>query len=312
LAILLQEAHRLGSGFLLSAAMELQGDPFHEVKALIQKLLERLLQESAAEATKTGFCTTELAKATQNRDTQFANINSHSNDIREMELKVKELQQNIRTASTTVATLQSSLKEAGDLRAGERTDNSEVLNEAQEGIVALDRAVQILHDFYSKAGRVSLVQVSPVDKNAPGSGFSGSYRGKQVESKGIFGLLEVLKSNMMETMRSTEAAEAQAASDFVKFQRESEANIAGTVKQSTLDQEEVERTKAAIEVGMDNLQAATDLLDTQVQAIEKLTPMCVDTTQAITDKMSRRKEEVAALNKALCLLDPEGIEPSCT
>ena len=44
-------------------AIRITGDPFAKAKGLIQELIERLIQESINEATKQGFCNTELAKA---------------------------------------------------------------------------------------------------------------------------------------------------------------------------------------------------------------------------------------------------------
>merc|ERR1719305_1997279 len=61
LAVLRKEGQRLNSLTLLSLAERAAADPFKKVKGLIQKLIERLLTESKNEATKKGFCDTELA-----------------------------------------------------------------------------------------------------------------------------------------------------------------------------------------------------------------------------------------------------------
>jgi len=74
LALLSSEGRRLGSAVLSSLAMKLAADPFVKVKDLIQKLIERLLRESTSEATKKGFCDTELGKSRQDRDFRFADV----------------------------------------------------------------------------------------------------------------------------------------------------------------------------------------------------------------------------------------------
>merc|ERR1712151_952247 len=72
LDILKREGQRIGSMALMSLATRAAGDPFKKVKVLIQKLIERLLEESKNEATKKGFCDTELGKAEHDRDYRFS------------------------------------------------------------------------------------------------------------------------------------------------------------------------------------------------------------------------------------------------
>ena len=55
LGLLRDEGKRLSSTVLISLAMKVQADPFVKVKKLIQQLIERLIAESAAEATKKGL-----------------------------------------------------------------------------------------------------------------------------------------------------------------------------------------------------------------------------------------------------------------
>jgi hypothetical protein len=66
------EGMRLRSPVLSALATKVAADPFAKVKQLIQDLVERLIAESTAEATKKGFCDTELGKANKNLEFRHA------------------------------------------------------------------------------------------------------------------------------------------------------------------------------------------------------------------------------------------------
>merc|ERR1719330_1642513 len=76
-----KEGARLHSTALSSVAASLEKDPFGVVKTLIQRLIERLLKESTAEATKKGFCDEELGKARKHRQYRLEETQDLNLDI---------------------------------------------------------------------------------------------------------------------------------------------------------------------------------------------------------------------------------------
>ena len=52
-------------------------------------------------------------------------------------------------------------------------------------------------------------------------------------------------------------------------------------------------------------------MDDALRALEALQPTCVDTGMSYQERVDKRNEELAALKKALCILDPEGVEKTC-
>jgi len=312
LALLSSEGRRLGSAVLASLAMKVASDPFVKVKELIQKLIERLVKESTEEATKKGFCDTELGKARQDRDFRFADVKKLNAELAGLEAKRDELEEELEALASALKLLNEQLAEAEKLRADEKAENIKTLKEAKEGLDALKEAITILKVFYKQSAKAKvLLQASPVDEDTSGPGFEGAYKGKQAASKGIIGLLEVIKSDFERTLKTTAAAEKKAAADFVEFDRTSRADIGGKETKTTLNEQDLETTKTTIEKKMKDLQTNMDLLDDALKEIEVLKPTCIDTGMSYADRVAKREEEIAALKKALCMLDADKVEPEC-
>merc|ERR1719247_2646043 len=289
------------------------GDPFVKIKKLIQGLIERLLTEAKNEATKKGFCDTELGKAYETRQSRMTAINGLDADLSELKAKKAELDEEIKELTADVKTLKKDLKEATDLRKKEKDDNEETISKATDGAKAVGEALVILKDFYKQAAKASFVQVaaSPVDEDSPGAGFDGSYRGGQSSSKGILGLLEVIKSDFERTIRKTEAEEKKALEEFVNFDRTSKSDIASKETKTELDKQDLDATEKAYDEAMKDLKTAVKVLDATLKTIEDLKPTCLDTGMSYAERVEKREEEMKALKKALCMLDGEKVEPEC-
>lgn len=311
-SMLRTESKRLQSAVLTSLANQLAKDPFVKVKELIQKLIERLVSEATAEATKKGFCDTEIGKATKDRDFRFADAKKLSAELAILEAKEDELEAEIELLTGQVKDLQKALATATEARAAEKVENLQTLKTAKEGIVAVRQAIEILSEFYKKAARAEvLIQASPVDEDTTGAGFSGAYRGKQESSQGIIGLLQVMESDFDRTIRTTKEAEEAAAASFVKFDRTSKADIKGKETKIELDAEDLKTTKNNIAQKMADLKTAMNLLDAALKMFETLKPTCIDTGMSYSERVQKRDEEIAALKRALCILDTEKVESEC-
>jgi hypothetical protein len=290
-------AGRLNSPVLSAIAEKVMSNPFSKVKGLIQGLIERLLKEATEEATKKGFCDTELGKAKHTRDARYADSTKITAEIGALKAKKDELEQAVTTLSESVQELNSALEEATTVRGEEKEANL---------------AIGLLKTFYKEAGKAKvLLQASPVDEDAPASGFSGAYSGNQQASSGIVGLLEVIRSDFERTVHSTETDEKAAQEDHVKFQRVSKSDIAAKSTAIELSEQDLQTTKNGIESKTSDLQSNQELLDMALRGIADLKPMCIDNGMSYAERVEAREQETAALKKALCLLDPEKVESEC-
>jgi len=272
----------------------------------------------------------EIGKAASQRDYRKEEIEelnatlSSLNATKEnLKLKIKELGESAN--ETTIA-----LNESATTRSDEKEVNIETIAKAKEGLRAVKDAIAILKSFYKSAAKaedyhsgklnkVALLRYkqaeeaeeSPVDADDPGAGFKGAYSGQQEASKSIFGLLEVIKSDFERTIKATTREEKRAAAEFVDFDRTSRASIASDEKGGELNEQDLESTKAKIKQKTQDLKTAQKLHDEAVQAIEDLKPTCLDSEMTFEERAAKREEEIAALKKALCYLDPAKVEADC-
>jgi len=304
LDVLMTEGRRIGSVALTALADRVAADPFQKVKGLIQKLIERLLAESAAEATKKGFCDTELGKARKDRDFRFQEAKDLSADLAGLEAKRDALQEEIKTLKSEIKEETQALKETTKERKEEKEANMETLKTAKEGFEAVNEALLILRSFYKQAAKASFVQASPVDEDTDGAGFSGNYKGSQSSAKAVFALLETISSDFDRTIRTTDEAENKAHREFVDFSQAAKSSIAGKTTKQDLDEQDLKTTLTSLKTKMDDLETAVDLLDNALETLEELKPTCIDTGMSYAERTKKREEEIKALESALKILAP--------
>jgi len=304
LAVLRKEGQRLNSLTLMSLAERAAADPFKKVKGLIQKLIERLLTEAKNEATKKGFCDTELGKARKDRDFRFQEAKDLSAALAGLEAKRDELKAEIKDLKQDIKDETKALKETTKEREEEKKVNMETLKTAKEGFEAVNEALLILRSFYKQAAKASFVQASPVDEDTKGPGFSGNYGGKQGSAKAVFALLETIASDFDRTLRKTEEAEHNAHRDYVDYSQTAKSSIAGKTTKKELDEQDLKTTETDIKTKMDDMQTAVDLLDKALEELEELKPTCIDTGMSYKERVKKREEEIKALEKALEILAP--------
>jgi hypothetical protein len=306
------ESKRLKSTALATLAMRVAADPFKKVKKLIQDLIERLLTESTAEASKKGFCDEALAKAELDRENRLNEAKSLNSDIAGLEVQLDELDLEIKLLNSSVIFLTATLKNATTLRGQEKTTNMQTIKDAGEGLGAITEAIVILKSFYRGAAKATaLAQFSPVDEDTSGPGFKGANKGNQAASKGIIGMLEVIQTDFARTKRTTERVETKAQMEFIKFERDTKADISGKAIKKKLDEEDLGTTQNEINTKSGDLTSQMNLVDAAVQSIEALKPTCIDTGMSYADRVAKRQAEMDSLKKALCILDTEDVELDC-
>jgi len=301
---------------LFHFANRLKEGPFDKVKKLIAQLIERLLEESANEASHKGWCDSELAKARKARGYAHEKSEKLNAELEANEATRDKNQADVERLTDELAELNENLEEANTIRADEKATNLQTIKDGSEGSKAVKQALKILKDFYkgehgvggANTASVSFIQDPRHDMPEV---HSGPYQGNQGQSDGILGMLQVIATDFDRTVSDTKTAEKEAHRAHVKFSRESKVSIMSAETEKKNKENVVIKMKNAITQGMDDLKSEVELMDTAVKAIEELKPACIDTGMSYEERKQKREEEIDALKTALCQLDPDGVEADC-
>jgi len=310
-SLLTKAGKTLKSTVLSTLALKVaKEDPFKKIKAMIQELIERLLQEEADEANHKGWCDTEISKTLKDRDYRLRDITDLHSSIEKLNARKEKLNLTKTELTEEIATLEEDLENQTAARQEEKEEHEQTIADSEEGLEAIKEAIDILDHFY-KAAAKALVQQPSVDDEAPDAGFDDTYKASQGAATGILGMMEVIMGDFERTIKETTAAEEQAKRDFIEYERETKMSIAA--KKNALEATTTELTEV-----MDNLSTAEDelrtqqeLLDTAVKTWEELLPGCVaDPGMSYEERVARRNQEMQALKDAYCILDDQ--EAGCS
>merc|ERR1719464_1652153 len=321
-ALLRRKGDALHSAVLASLAGQLSKDPFAKVKTLIQELIERLMQEAANEADHKGWCDKALTDAKQKRDYAAREIRELNGQMADLESVRDKLIEETTTLQSEMDELDKEYNETKTLRAEENKENLATIKEAEEGEQAIDMAIDIVDKFYKTSKKetvdLTLAQRAPSD-DAPEAGFDNgeAYVGAQSEAGGILAMMDVMKSDFARTQSETEAAEKAAQEEFLAFETENRKSFKSKEASLKIKKQQLDSTNTKLASADESLTAQSDILVQKLKELQQLKPACIETGMSYADRVARRREEIDALQNALCILEayaeygPDGAAKAC-
>jgi len=271
---------------------------------LIQELIERLLQEAADEANHKGWCDKEIGKAKQSRKLKAEAVASLNTQLADNEAKRDQLAEDTTRLGNEIDELEESLATLTKERHDESAQNEATVSEAEEGKAAVEEALEVLDHFYktaAKAEKVELLQQAP-----PDAGFDSGSQGSQSASKGIIGMLEVIQSDFVRTIATTQKVEREAAADFLELETTTKVSMGKKTMEKDNKQSTLVETNDAIREDNESMLDEQALLDKSIQELNELRPACIDTGMSYEDRVAKREQEIDSLKEALCTLDTMG------
>lgn len=315
-AELMKRATTLGSARLQNLAAEMMKDgPFDKVTKLINELIQRLLKEAAAEASKNGYCDAQLAKAHTNRKFTFENIHKLNTQmekdeayIAELKVRLDELKSGADEPEGLIPDEEAALDKEIKTYESEKKRLTEDLGVAHENEKALAKAIGMVKDFYkgenNSGGQQAALLQQPsskvLDEADTGDMMTvgDTYKG-QSNANELIASLENLKqtyANEFDMLKKTLKEKKEA---HIKYSRELEVSISKLQtefdhKKADFEAAEVKYTKDLQE--LENLQ---NKLDQYLKTLASLNEECVDTGLSAAEVQAKIKAEIDALNNAL-------------
>merc|ERR1719410_2724096 len=272
---------------------------------MIQDLIINLMEQANTEADNKAYCDTELATNQQTREIKTAEVDELTANIEKDTATSARLSEEIAELSESIADLRRQQAVASKNRNAEKATNAKTVEEAKAAQAAVEKATQILKEFYAKAADATLLQGSSGLSQEMAQAAQAPYKGMQSASGGIMGFLDVILSDFARLESDTNSAEDRAAATFEKFMDETNQEIA--VKETAKSHKEgnKQQTDANIDSLKKELKLTQGEMDAALAYYEKLKPSCIGETASFEERTAMRKEEIESLKEALRILDGE-------
>jgi len=302
-AMLLRMADRVAAG----------ADPFAKIKFLIEELIGRLNQEAADEATHKGWCDTSIGKATTQRDDKAEAIAMLNTQLDNHQTLKAKLEDEIATLTTQIEELEDVKAKFTKARDDEKAENENQIKEAEDGLDAINDAINVLTEFYGEAAKggeaPSFIQKKQDPTDSGDNDLKGDYKGDQSAATGILGMMDVIKSDFERTITETKNEEDKASRDFADLSRTTEISLETKGNAKSDKESELGETKDKINTELEDLNGNQELLDKALQELMELQPACIETGMSYEDRVAKREQEIESLKQALCILDKNGPVP---
>jgi len=270
-----------------SASHSTSSNPFAKVTGLIKDMIEKLLDEAEADATKKAYCDKEMAESQAKQDEKEADIEKLSTQIDVMSAESKKLKGEVATLQKELAALSRTQAEMDRIRIEEKGIYDKNKPELEKGIKGVKLALKVLRDYYAKD-----------DKSHDSADGAGS---------GIIGLLEVCESDFSKGLAEMVASEEAAASEYDTASKENE------IEKATKEQDVKYKTKE--HSGLDKSIAETkgdkagvsDELAAVTEYFAGIKKECIAKPEPYEEKVKRRTAEIAGLKDALATLGGEAV-----
>jgi len=256
------------------------------VTGLIRDMIEKLLKDGEADATKKAYCDKQMSETKTNQEDKEAEIEKLSTQIDVMSAESKKLKGEVGTLQKELGSLSRNQAAMDKLRGEEKAVFEKNRPELEQGLKGVQTALTVLRDYYAQDDK--------------------EHASQDGGASGIIGLLEVVESDFSKGLAEMVASEEASASEYEAVTKEND------IAKATKEQDVKYKTKEY--VGLDKSTAETtadrsgvdDELSAVMQYFAGVKKECIAKAEPYEEKVKRRNAEIAGLKDALNTLNGEG------
>merc|ERR1719321_1311267 len=262
--LLRQAASAAHSKALAKLAEEIKtyAGPFDKIKAMIQKMIFRLMGEQKDEDEHKLWCDMEMEKSEESKTDKEEKVALQTTKVNEMDAAIKLLVKQIAENDDKVDTMTTYMKDETALRDENHAEIVATIKDAQDAQGALTDAITVLKNFYKESGMIPkepwefIQTVSKRDVELPESPstWDSSYSGTADPKSAGEGILAILD----ETMQKFSTMEADAKVADETDQKEYESDMAAKkveIEETTMDTQMKTSKKESLQEKMESMAA---------------------------------------------------------
>merc|ERR1719163_870101 len=288
--------------------------PFDKIKAMIQKMIFRLMGEQKDEDEHKLWCDMETEKSTESKEDKTEKVTLLKHKIDEMDATIKLLAKQIVENNEKVASITEYQQDETRLRDENHAEILATIKDSQDAQAAINDAVSVLKDFYMESGMIpkepwEFIQTrSRRDVELPDapSTWDSSYTGVTDPKSGADGVLALLDETMHKF--STQEADCKVTDetdqkDYEQDMANKKVEIDETNTDTQMKMAKKESVQEAMETAAAQLKHTTSELDAVEQYLKDLEPACGTGDSSYDDRKKARADEIEALRKAQTILE---------
>ena len=287
-------------------------DPFKEVIAMIDGLIEELETEESDDLKTKEQCEKERMENTQEAKMVSKEIDTNVETIDRLTAQIEEAEKMIKQIEAEIQDLEVEIRDAGDNRAKENAEYMAAEAEDNAAVELVSNAMGVLEKFYEenglkftqlhaevrRAGEEPFVAAGEAPTPPPAMSTTDGSR----ESKGVIMMLEMIKEDIEKDIAKAKKQEEEAQAAYDKLVEDIEAAIQAK-----------EQTKSDLEGEMASdsearTQENTTMADNQGQLkavmdyLKEIAPGCDFIAMNFNIRLTNRQMEVDGLKKAKSIL----------
>jgi chromosome segregation ATPase len=269
----------------IAASLHGSGDVFGKIKGLIEDMIEKLEDESSADADKKAYCDKELGETNAKHEDKTAEISKLSAKIDQMTAKSAKLKEEVAKLQKELANLAATQTEMDKVRSEEKAIYTKYKAENEKALKGIQLALKVLKDYYAKADKAH-----------------GAADGA---SSGIINLLEVCESDVARGLAEAAQMEedSQLTYDTVTKDNEVETTTKNQdVKYKTKESKDLEKAVAETTADRSGVQ---EELDSVNKYLDELHGQCDEKVESYAERKEAREKEIAGLKEGLSILENE-------